>query len=259
MTDPGTARVLIYDIETAPNLGYTWGKRDQNVIEFKDHWHMLSVAWKWLGEKETHVLTLLDFPEAYAADPNNDIALAISLHTPIQRGRHHRHTQRRHFRQAEGADQDASPCHSAAVAVQGDRHAEGRSQAVCLHVEPARRSMQVPQPATQGGCGGFATWLGCLNGDADSWRKMAAYNVQDVKVTEKLYLRLLPWIPNHPNLAVISDRPSVCPRCGVGGQMQARGWHTYSVTRRRKFQCQACGGYCAGRKTERVQSDYVSI
>ena len=61
MKNTNTARVLLYDIETVPNLAYVWGKWEQNVIRFESEWHMLCFAYKWLGEKKTHVVALPDF------------------------------------------------------------------------------------------------------------------------------------------------------------------------------------------------------
>jgi hypothetical protein len=34
-------------LETAPNLGYVWGKWEQNVIDFKKSWYVLSFAVLW--------------------------------------------------------------------------------------------------------------------------------------------------------------------------------------------------------------------
>ncbi len=71
MSTPTKSRIVFIDIETAPSLGWVWGKWEQNVIDFKADWYMLSFAWKWLGEKSVHVLGLDDFPE-YEKDKTND-------------------------------------------------------------------------------------------------------------------------------------------------------------------------------------------
>ena len=62
------AKVLLIDIETVPHKVYTWGKYDQNVIAFIEYSSLLSVAWKWHGEKKvysswtTHLFTSLREP-----------------------------------------------------------------------------------------------------------------------------------------------------------------------------------------------------
>ena len=46
MPDP---RVLLFDIESSPNLSWTWGKWDQNVLRFEREWYILAISWTWLG------------------------------------------------------------------------------------------------------------------------------------------------------------------------------------------------------------------
>ena len=38
-------KILFYDLETSPNVSYTWGKWEQNVIAFKKEWELLSFAY----------------------------------------------------------------------------------------------------------------------------------------------------------------------------------------------------------------------
>ena len=54
------AKVLMADLEVSPSLGYTYGQWQTNVIKIERPPVLLSFAWKWLGEKETHCLTLHD-------------------------------------------------------------------------------------------------------------------------------------------------------------------------------------------------------
>ncbi len=61
---------------------------------------------------------------------------------------------------------------------------------------------------------GFELWTRCMNGDEDAWARMRHYNETDVKITEALYGRLLPWIPNHPSYGAITGQDSVCTNCG---------------------------------------------
>ena len=59
---------------------------------------------------------------------------------------------------------------------------------------------------------GFDLWLGCMADEPKSWRLMAAYNKQDVVLLERVYLKLRPWIKNHPH--VNYELPGSCPKCG---------------------------------------------
>lgn len=96
---------------------------------------------------------------------------------------------------------------------------------------------------------GMELWHGCMAGEEDSWRTMELYNKQDVRLTEKLYRRLLPWIEHHPNVNAYAglrfnpDRPK-CPTCG--GSRVNKSKNKISLTRQYKqWQCQSpkCGRY----------------
>ena len=50
--DRSKAKILYYDIETAPNLSYVWGQYEQNVIAHVSEWHMLCVS-SQVGRTET--------------------------------------------------------------------------------------------------------------------------------------------------------------------------------------------------------------
>ncbi len=98
---------------------------------------------------------------------------------------------------------------------------------------------------------GHNLWVQCLLGDEKAWNKMRAYNRHDVVLTEKLYDRLLPWVPNHPHAGLYTDdeRPR-CGRCG-STKLHKRGLaHAQRVSYQR-YQCQGCGSWSRGNRIER--------
>jgi RNase_H superfamily len=250
-TMPKEPRVLLWDIENSPNLAWVWGKYDQDVVKFEQEWHLLSVAWKWRGEKKTHVLGLDDFPSAYRKDPTDDYYLAWEAHQLL-----------------DEAD--------VVIAHNGDRFDTRKTQArLLIHgFDPPSpfRSVDTLKVAKQHfmfnsnklgdlgetlglgekvDTGGFKLWLGCMRGDPKAWALMKKYNRQDVVLLEKVYERMLPWINNHPNMALIGDRPESCPKCFSEAGMIIRGYHKYhGVTKARVFQCRGCGGYSHHRLSE---------
>src|SRR3990167_2097656 len=72
-------RILLYDLETAPNLGYIWEKYEQNVLSYEMEGYMLCYAYKWLGEKRIRVKGLPDY-SLYKKEPQNDRELVTGLH-----------------------------------------------------------------------------------------------------------------------------------------------------------------------------------
>ena len=54
------AKVLFYDLEVAPRLGFYYGTYEVSPIKELKSPTLLSVAWKWLGDKEGYCITLAD-------------------------------------------------------------------------------------------------------------------------------------------------------------------------------------------------------
>ena len=61
---------------------------------------------------------------------------------------------------------------------------------------------------------GFNLWKRCLANDPDAWEEMKEFVFGTVMCLIEMYEKLLPWIPSHPNRAVI-DGAGTCTRCGV--------------------------------------------
>jgi hypothetical protein len=87
---------------------------------------------------------------------------------------------------------------------------------------------------------GMELWRACMDGDKAAHKVMERYNRQDVNLLEKLYRELLPWIPQHPNLAM--EAGHCCPKCG-SDKLQARGFLQSMTRRYRRWQCRACGAW----------------
>lgn len=106
---------------------------------------------------------------------------------------------------------------------------------------------------------GFDLWVRCMEGEAGAWRRMERYNRGDVRLLEKLYKRLLPWIERHPSHGAHEDAP-LCPKCG-SDHMNRRGYVTTRVYKYIQYQCQSCGGWARSSKavTTRKGERFVNI
>ena len=90
---------------------------------------------------------------------------------------------------------------------------------------------------------GFDLWVKCLAGDKDAWETMEEYNKQDVLLLEKVYDKLLPWIPNHPNVLLYGDGSSAgCPTCG-STELQKRGFSYTPSGKFQRYRCNSCGSW----------------
>ena len=90
-----------------------------------------------------------------------------------------------------------------------------------------------------------------MNGDKSAWEQMKAYNVQDVILLEEVYLRLRPWIQNHPNVTMYDGDLDACPRCGEDA-MTKQGLKRNKTTTVQQYRCSACGGWASSRVAEKV-------
>ncbi len=231
-------RVLIFDIETSLSKGYFFDLwKEGNIIEIESSWYMLSFAWKFLGEKKTHVLALPDFP-GYAKNRTCDKALVTKLWEL--------------FSEAD-----------VIVAHNGDRFDIRKSNARFIAhgltppapyksfdtLKAARRNFKFDSNRLDDlggylGLGrklattGKATWLGCMNGDPKAWATMKRYNKQDVVLLEAVYLKLRAWSTNHPNLTNYTG--TGCPVC-QSTKLERSGFAYLTSGRKQRMLCQGCG------------------
>lgn len=237
-------KILLFDIETTPNIGYVWGKWEQNVIEFVEEWHILSFSAKWLGSNKQTTKGLCDYG-TYKKDKKSDKELVNEL-----------------WKLFDEAD--------VLVAHNGDqfdiKKVQERFSFYRLNPPSPFKSIDTKKVAKKYfsfnsnslndlgitlGFGkkekhdGFETWLGCMAGDKKSWDIMKKYNAKDVILLEKVYLHFLPWISNHPNLSADVQ----CPKCS-GARIQWRGTARTLSGIYARFQCQDCGGW--GRSRDKL-------
>jgi hypothetical protein len=250
----GGLKVLLFDIETAPNLAYVWGKYEQDVIAFKQERYILSFAYMWLSDEKLHVKGLPDY-KMWKKDRTSDYCLAAELH--------------RLFDEAD-----------VIVAHNGNKFDIKIVNAALL-----RHGFKPPSPAKtvdtllvarnkfgfnsnklddiadllkvgrKVHTGGFELWLGCLAGDKKAWKKMKEYNGHDVVLLEKVYLKLRPWMTNHPNLNLLK-MVSCCPTC-QSNKVHSRGFGYTKTTKYNRYQCQSCGGWFRGKNEPRELDEVI--
>jgi RNase P subunit RPR2 len=100
---------------------------------------------------------------------------------------------------------------------------------------------------------GMQLWLECMEGNESAWNTMRRYNIQDVRLLERVYKTLMPWIKDHPNMGLYNqkDRP-VCTNCG-SHHLQRRGQERTKTQVYQRFQCTDCGKWQRGRLNDTPQ------
>lgn len=244
-------KILLFDIETAPSLGFVWGKWEQNVIEFERDWYMLSFSYKWLGDKKAKVVSLPDFKKPYKANQENDEYLSVMLwdlfdqaDIIIGHNGDKFDIKKANARFLTHGFSPPSPYKTVDTLKLARKHFKFDSN----KLDDLAKSLNIGRKEN---VGGFATWKGCMTGDKKAWKKMTSYNQQDVELLEKVYNKLKPWSNNHPNVALLDNKTNSCPICG-SDKIQRRG---FSITKTNKFQriqCTSCGGWSRLRLPEKI-------
>lgn len=88
---------------------------------------------------------------------------------------------------------------------------------------------------------GFGLWQKVAAGDPDARSRMVEYAAGDVELTERLYLRLLGWLPASVNLPLIGGADDGCPNCG--GKLRASGTTFTAQTEYGAYMCRRCGAW----------------
>jgi hypothetical protein len=75
-----------------------------------------------------------------------------------------------------------------------------------------------------------------------TWALMKKYNINDVNLLVDLYEKLLPWIPNHPNVSLINAVEGGCSQCG-SAEVQKRGFSYTNAGVFQRYRCNTCGAW----------------
>lgn len=244
-------KILLFDIETAPSLGWAWGKYEQTILSFEKHWYMLSFSAKWFGTNKHITYALPDFP-MYQKNPEDDSQLVAEL-----------------WKLLDEAD--------IVIAHNGDSFDIKKSNTRFMI-----NSMTPPSPyktidtlklarkyfafesnrlndlaiflgmGSKVHTGGFALWTKCMKGDTSAWNKMKQYNKQDVNLLEKVYLKLRSWSTNHTKV-VVDSIDDTCNVCG-SANVQRRGFNYTKIYKYQRYVCMKCGAWSQGKLEKKTSN-----
>jgi RNase_H superfamily len=232
-------KVLLYDIETSPNLAYVWGKWEQDVVAFKQEWYIITFSWKWLGEKQTHVLSLPDF-KRYTKDKTDDKELVAALwklfdeaDIVIAHNGNSFDQKKSNARFIYHGFPPPAPYKQIDTKLVAKRYFNFNSNSL----NDLGQYLQLGEKLKTGG---FDLWLGCIAGEMKSWKLMCDYNKQDVILLEKVYLKLRGWDTQHPSVSLISGTNNNCPNCDSNTNTK-RGYNYTKIHTYQSLQCSDCG------------------
>ena len=241
MTAHKHPRVLLFDIETMANKAFVWGKYEQDVLSFEKQSYMLTFSYKWLDEKKARVASLPDYKD-YKKDKTNDKALCLDLwrlfdeaDVVVGHNSESFDIKKANARFVQHGFPPPKPFKSVDTLKISRRYFKFESN----KLDDLGQSLGVGRKIVHTG---WDLWLGCAVRDEKSaWDKMAEYNKQDVLLLERVYLKLRPWMINHPNFNLYAETENFCPACG--GKLERRGYRFNRTTKYQQFKCLDCGSW----------------
>lgn len=236
-----TARILVLDIETSPNLAYVWGlfKQDISLSQLAEVGQVISFAAKWHDEKR--VIFHSDHHDGHEAMIEAAWTLLDEADVVV------------HW---NGTSFDIPWLNREFTLAGMSPPSPFKEVDLCQQVRRIFRftSNKLDHVAQQLGVGkkvghaGFGLWLACMSGDEKAWNVMRRYNIGDARITDGVYVHLKPWL-KHPHVGLFATDASVniCGRCG-SSKLQRRGRRATALGVFQQFQCQGCGGWSRGGK-----------
>lgn len=230
-------KLLVLDIEWKPTKAYVWRAYDENISpdQVVEQGGLLCVGAKWVGGKETFLFSEWE---------HGHVEMLIAIHEMMS--------------EADGV-----------ITYNGDRYDNpkllGEFLLYGLGPTPPVTSIDCLKAVKKFGFfqnrlafigpllqlggklehEGFKLWTKVMDGDPKAQKKMAKYCRQDVDITERLYLRIRPFIRNHPHLGTVGANE--CGACG-STSLQSRGTRRTKAFRIQRLQCNSCGAWGDGKR-----------
>jgi DNA polymerase elongation subunit (family B) len=230
------ARILIFDLETSPNVGYFWNPGykisigHENIVEERQ---IICVAYKWAGEKKVHSIAwnpkgktakdkmlLKKFSKVYN---QADMVVAhngdnFDIKWLNARMLYHRLPPLAPVKQ----------CDTLKEVRRMFRLNSNRLDYVCKYLGyEGKKSMS------------FGDWIKVMQGDEKALKHMEKYCRQDVTELEQVFNDTRPYIKDgNIHQALAGDR-DVCPSCG-SSSYQKYGTYLAKTGRYQKYKCTSC-------------------
>lgn len=237
-------KILLLDIETAPNTAYVWGLWKQNISisQIVDSSSMLCWAAKWLDEPEVMFSSILMGKKGMLKEIHKLLDQADAV-VHYNGSRFDIPTLNKEF--LEAGMSPPSPY----AQIDLLRTARQQFRFPSNKLDYVGQALKLGKKVKHEG---FELWIKCMNKDKEAWERMEEYNIQDVVLLEQVYHKFLPWIKNHPNKALHDESEHSCPSCG-SHKIQKRGYNVTAGGKYQRYQCQSCGAWSAERKTEKIK------
>lgn len=232
-------KILLWDTENTPLLSYHWGRWSQDIRpnQTLEEARIMCFGAKWYGEKEYTYKNIWDHGRSDMLATINEMLSEADAVVSWNGVRHDTKKVKTEFL-LEGIEPSASW-------IEVDLMRAVKRQFAFSSNSLNHVSQQLGVGTKVKHEGFFEIIPKVMAGDERARKKFAAYQKQDVVLLEKLYKRLLPWIPAsmHPNVAL--GALTGCTKCG-SAKLEKRGFKATTTGTYQQYKCLACGSWSRG-------------
>jgi hypothetical protein len=243
-------KILLFDIETAPMLSYTWGLWDQNLSldQIQKDWHILSWAAKWLNNPK---IMYEDQRNAKNIEDDSKILRGIwklldEADIVITQNGVSFDSKKLNARFILNGMQPPSPykhIDTFLIAKKNFAFTSNKLEYMSKKLNTKFKKLEHAE------FGGFKLWSECLKGNKRAWAEMEKYNKHDVLALEELYKKLAPW-DNTVNLNVYrSENTPITCSCG-STHFVSKGFVYTPSGKFRRYTCTGCGHSTRGKTNQ---------
>lgn len=235
-------RTLLIDIETAPNVVYSWGLFNVNIslAQLIQPSYTLCFAAKWAGEKKIMFHKVDQTAQSNAVMVQAAWDLLNEADAVV-------HYNGKHFDipilNREFISAGLTP---PAPYKQIDLYQTVRNKFkfASNKLEHILKQLELTEKVKHEG---FSLWEKVMAGDTKAWKDMEKYCKGDISPgLEDLYNLLIPWLTSHPN-RLLYDEDATCPRC-ISGDIVREGYSWTNAGKYQRYSCRNCGGWFRGNK-----------
>ena len=192
-------KILFLDIETAPMVGYVWGRWKQNISinQTVSEWFMLSWAGKWANQDEV----LSDVLTPQEALQEDDLRISKSLWEVLNQADvvithngirfDHPKINTRFLIHGLPPTRPFRIIDTLKEVKHTFSFSSNKLDNIMIQLNVDRKLET-----------SFELWKKCLQGDQESLNYMEEYNQYDVVGLEKVFAKLKPWIRNLPHFTL---------------------------------------------------------
>lgn len=243
-------RILLFDIENSFNSVLSFDlypemiHHDNIMVER----HLYSIAYRWYGEKKTHVVSILDDEKRFKKDIHDDYHVVKEFKKIIEQA---------DAIVTHNGDKFDIPMFNARMVFHGFpplpkivsldtlKMAKKYFRFNCNRLDYIAKYFgydgKVDNPKD--------LWIKCFKGDITAIKHMVKYNKKDVDILYHVFDKLSPYVKNYQLNTGMFLEGAVCsnPACG-SSNIEWRGWNYTRTNKYRRFVCRDCGAWSDERK-----------